>query len=291
MGRHLNRAKQYFGSDTRGMLEGGHYALLHTRTMEFDDLRPYVPGDEIRDIDWRATARAGSVLVKRFVTEKHHKILLVADAGRNMSALAPGGELKRDVAAVAMGAIGLIALRRTDEVGLVYGDARGSQHMRSGRGEPHIEGLIEQFYLHSRGDVGISDIVCQLEYVARHHRRPVLLVVISDEPEVGPRLDEAIRSLTGRHDLLWLMVSDMPAVGGPADGGHEGVDVATGRVVLDGHSLGPRVLAAYRKAERRRLGALVETMTTRGVPFARITGSADVRAKLTAVTEAYRRAG
>jgi hypothetical protein len=119
----------------------------------------------------------------------------------------------------------------------------------------------------------------------------VLIVVISDEPEVSPRLDDVVRRLAGRHDVLWLMISDMPAVGGPADGGHEGVDVATGRVVLDGHSLGPRVLAAYRKAERRRLGALVETMTTRGVPFARITGSADVRAKLTAVTEAYRRAG
>lgn len=289
MGRHLNRAKQHFGSDTRGMLEGGHYALLHTRTMEFDDLRPYVPGDEIRDIDWRATARAGSVLVKRFVTEKHHKILLVADSGRNMSALAPSGEFKRDVAAVAMGAIGLIAVRRTDEVGMVHGDVRGSQHLRSGRGEPHIEGLIEQYYTHSRGGVGRSDIGCQLEYVARHHRRPMLLVVVSDEPAVTPRLDEVIRRLAGRHDLLWLMVSDMAAIG--PDDGRRSVDVATGRVVLDGHSLGPRVVAAYRTAERRRLARLSEMMTTRGVPFARIAGSADVRTQLVAVTEAYRRAG
>jgi uncharacterized protein (DUF58 family) len=290
VGRHLNRAKRYFGTDTRGMLEGGHYSLLHTRSLEFDDLRPYVPGDEIRDIDWRATARAGSVLVKRFVTEKHHKILLVADAGRNMSALTPSGEVKRDVAAVAMGAVGLIALRRTDEVGMVYGDTRGSQHMRSGRGEPHIEGLIEQYYGHSRGDVGTSDIGCQLEYVARHHRRPLLLVVVSDEPDVSPQLGEALRRLAGLHDLLWLMISDMPAVGAPG-GEHDGVDVATGRVVPDGNTLGPRVVAAYRKAERRRTARLDEQMTTRGVPFARIEGSADVRPKLVALTEAYRRAG
>ncbi len=94
MGRHLNRAIAHFGTDTRGMLEGGHYALLHTRSMEFDDLRPYVPGDEIRDIDWRASVRAGETLVKQFVTEKHHKILLVCDAGRDMSALTPSGEVK-----------------------------------------------------------------------------------------------------------------------------------------------------------------------------------------------------
>lgn len=290
MGRHLNRAKLHFGSDTRGMLEGGHYALLHTRSLEFDDLRPYVPGDEIRDIDWRATARAGAVLVKRFVTEKHHKILLVADAGRNMAALTPSGEVKRDVAAVAMGAVGLIALRRTDEVAMVYGDTRGCQHMRSGRGEPHIEGLIEQYYSHSRGDVGTSDIVCQLEYVARHHRRPLLLVVVSDEPEVSARLEDVVGRLTGIHDLLWLMVADMPAVGS-ADGEHDGVDVATGRFVLDGDTLGPRVAAAYRAAERRRIARLTETMTVRGVPFARIEGTADVRAKLVALTEAYRNAG
>ena len=43
MGKHLNRARSHFGTDTRGLLEGGRYALLHTRSLEFDDLRPYVP--------------------------------------------------------------------------------------------------------------------------------------------------------------------------------------------------------------------------------------------------------
>ena len=68
---------------------------MHTRSLEFDDLRPYVPGDDVRDIDWKASARSGHVLIKRFVTEKHHKILVVADAGRNTTALAPSGETKR----------------------------------------------------------------------------------------------------------------------------------------------------------------------------------------------------
>jgi uncharacterized protein (DUF58 family) len=109
VGKHLNRAKTHFGTDTRGLLEGGRYALLHTRSLEFDDLRPYVPGDDVRDIDWKASARSGHVLIKRFVSEKHHKILLVVDAGRNMSALTPTGEVKRDVAAHLLGAFGLIS--------------------------------------------------------------------------------------------------------------------------------------------------------------------------------------
>nr|VTP01804.1 hypothetical protein BIN_B_04204 [Mycobacterium riyadhense] len=68
-------------------------------------------GDDIRDIDWKASARSGAVLIKRYVSEKHHKILLVADAGRNMGALAPSGEVKRDVALHVMGAA------RVDRIG------------------------------------------------------------------------------------------------------------------------------------------------------------------------------
>ena len=78
-GTHINRARAHFGSDTKGMLEGGRHALVHTRSLEFDELRPYVPGDDVRDIDWSASARSASVLIKRFVSEKHHKVLLVAD--------------------------------------------------------------------------------------------------------------------------------------------------------------------------------------------------------------------
>jgi uncharacterized protein (DUF58 family) len=287
MGRHLNRAKQHFGTDTRGMLEGGHYALLHTRSLEFDDLRPYVSGDEIRDIDWRASARAGDVLVKRFVTEKHHKILLVCDAGRNMSALTPSGEIKRDVATTVMGAIGLIGMRRTDEIGTVYGDSRGSAIVRSRRGENHIEGMLEQYFVRSRGDVGTSDIVTQLEHVAHSHRRRLLLVVVSDEPDVTSRLDEVIKRLTGRHELLWVAVTDMPAIGAE-QGSHDAYDVATGRFVPDGAALGTQVLAAYRKAEQRRAAELDEFFLTRAVPFVRIAGSDEIRRKITQLTEAYR---
>jgi uncharacterized protein (DUF58 family) len=289
MGRHLNRAIQHFGTDTRGMLEGGHYALLHTRSLEFDDLRPYVAGDEIRDIDWRASARSGDVLVKRFVTEKHHKIVLVCDAGRNMSALTPSGEIKRDVATTVMGTIGLIGMRRTDEIGMVYGDSRGSANVRSRRGENHIEGMLEQFYTHSRGDVGSSDIVTQLGYVAHSHRRRLLLVVVSDEPDITSGLDEVLKRLTGRHELLWVAVADMPALGAER-GEREAYDVATGRFVPNGATLGRQVFAAYRKAEQRRAAELDQFFLTRAVPFVRIAGSGEIRSKIVQLTEAYRNA-
>ncbi|OBK15692.1 DUF58 domain-containing protein [Mycobacterium asiaticum] len=290
MGRHLNQAKSHFGTDTRRLLEGGRYALLHTRSLELDDLRPYVPGDDVRDIDWKASARSGSVLIKRFVSEKHHKILLVADSGRNMSALAASGEVKGAVATNVMGAIGLIAMGRSDEIGMVCGDSRGSAMIRSGRGETHVESLLHRFYTNTFRDPATSDVIRQLDFVSRAHRHRLLLIVVSDEPDVTPALGEVLKRLSGRHELLWLMVVDMPAVGA-GDGGMGGFDVATGRFVLGASALGPRGIAAYLAAEQRRAEQLDGFLTEHKVRFARIAGSDEIRPRIVELTEVYRHAG
>jgi uncharacterized protein (DUF58 family) len=289
MGKHLNRAKMHFGTDHRGLLEGGRYALLHTRSLEFDDLRPYVAGDDVRDIDWKASARSGSVLIKRFVSEKHHKILLIADAGRNMNALAPSGEFKRDIAAHIMGAIGLITLGRSDEIGMVYGDSRGSVNTRNRRGETHIESLLDRFYVHTLNGPGSSDIVTQLQYAATGHRRRMLIVVVSDEPDTDGRLAEALQQLSGRHELMWAMVADMPAVGS-SETEADGFDINTGAFVLNGATLGPRVIAAYQRAEQARLASLDAFMTERSIRYTRIGASSQLRTQLVGMTESFRHA-
>jgi uncharacterized protein (DUF58 family) len=290
VGKHLNRAKAHFGTDTRRMLEGGRYALLHTRSMEFDELRPYVPGDDVRDIDWKASARSGTVLIKRFVSEKHHKILLVADTGRNMSAMTPSAETKRDVATNILGAIGLITIGRADQIGLVYGDARGCINIPARRGETHIESMLHRFATHTREQQGPSDISCQLDYVATHYRHPMLLVVVSDEPELSDRLEDTVTRLRARHDVLWAMVADMPAVAG-ADDERGGYDVATGQFVMSGAALGPRIVAAYRRAESERVSRLAEFMTAHAIPHTTITGSAEIRNRLVELTQVFARAG
>lgn len=290
MSKLLNRAKAHFGSDTRGLLEGGRYALLHTRSLEFDDLRPYVAGDDVRDIDWRASARSDTVLIKRYVSEKHHKILLVADAGLNMSALTPSGELKRDVALNVMGAFGLITMRRSDEIGLVYGDSQGSATVAARRGETHVESLLHRFHNHSSGQPARSDIVSQLNFVATGYRRRMLVVVISDEPDADGRLAAVLEQLCGRHDLMWVMVSDMAAVGS-AEGELDGYDVTTGAHILNGATLGPKIIEAYRRREADRLATLGRFMTSRAIPCARIGSSAAIRDRIVTLTQEFAHAG
>ena len=290
MGKHLDGAKAHFGPDTAGLLSGGRYALLHTRSLEFDDLRRYVPGDDVRDIDWRATARSGHVLVKRFVSEKHHRILVVADAGRNGTAMTPSGQVKRDVASHVIGAMGLITLRRSDEIGMVFGDARGCVDIRLRRGETHIEYLLHRFHEHLMAHPARSDIVTQLDWVATHYRHPLLLFVVSDEPDVDSRLAKVLTRLTGRHDVMWAMISDMPAIGSAEDE-YDGHDVANGAFVPSGSVLGPRVVEAYRRAEAERRERLSEFMTRSGVSHASIAGSTAIRSGMIAMTEVLTRAG
>ncbi|MDT0550549.1 hypothetical protein, partial [Streptomyces lonegramiae] len=129
-------------------------------------------------------------------------------------------------------------------------------------------------------------IITQLNYVAHSHRSRLLTVVIADEPEISAELEEAVKRLAGRHELLWVAISDMPAVG--ADQGEmDGYDVGTGRFIPDGTTLGQSVVDAYRRAEQQRMAELDRFFERMAVPFVRIGGSAEVRNRITHLTEVY----
>jgi uncharacterized protein (DUF58 family) len=226
------------------------------------------------------------VLIKRFVDEKHHKILLVADAGRNMTAQSPSGETKLDVAAHILGAFGLITLGRSDQIGMVFGDGRGCVNIRLRRGETHIENMLHRYYGHALTNPGPSDIACQLDYVAAHYRHPMVVVVVSDEPDTDARLADVVTRLAARHNVMWAMVSDMPAVT-PGGSGQDGYDVATGEFVFGGAALEPRVVAAYRRAEQRRRQELDEFMTTSAIPHAIVGGSRQIRTRIVAMAQVF----
>lgn len=126
----------------RGMLDGEYAAIFRGRSLDFDDLRAHVPGDEVRDIDWKASARHGSPLIKRYVAVRKQTVLLVADTGRNMAAVSRNGAYKKDIMVLAMGVIGYLALQHGDRVGLVYGDNESTAAVEPRSSEGHLESLL-----------------------------------------------------------------------------------------------------------------------------------------------------
>lgn len=121
---------------TWGLLDGEYASVFRGRSLDYDDLREYIPGDEIRDIDWKATARHGAPLVKRYVATRKQTVLLLVDTGRSMAAMAPSGEPKKDIAIQIAGMLGYLAVRHGDLVGLISGDGESTRMLEPAAGRP-----------------------------------------------------------------------------------------------------------------------------------------------------------
>ena len=192
----------------RGLIEGEYRSVFHGRSMDFDDLRPYVPGDEFKDIDWKATARHGSPLTKRYIASRKHTVALVVDTGRDMAALAGSGERKRDLAILAAGTIGYLAIRHGDLVSLVAGTASKTDYVAPELTESHLERILQRIHRSTTLGSAASDLVAQLGYVARTFRRRMIVVVIADDRALAPAEVTLVRRLTVRHEVLWLTIAD-----------------------------------------------------------------------------------
>lgn len=213
MTAHLTRIKARLSIHAhrrvRGMLEG-EYASLHTgRGIDFNDLREYVRGDDVKDIDWKASARSRQLLVKRYVAERKHTILLCVSTGRSMAALNDADVSKRELAVLVSGVLGYFAVRHGDLVALAFGDA-DHQHARPAKGgELHLERLLAAVHDATRPDGPPSDLTRLLRFVVRTVRRRAILVVVSDETVVSEEMTDLLRRLTAQHEVLFLTIADV----------------------------------------------------------------------------------
>lgn len=274
----------------RGMLDGEYGSVFRGRSLDFDDLRAYVPGDDVRDIDWKASARHGSPLIKRYVAVRRQTVLLIADTGRNMAAEARDGETKKDIAVMALGVVGYLAHRHGDVVGLVHGDANGTRTVPAKAGEAHLEGLLRDVDSAAGPDSGPSRIDDQLDHVARTVKGRFLLFVVADELAASPGTEQLLRRLRAQHEILWLTVRDADLAG---DGSipQDALNVADSSALLGHLAASAAVTAAYaRAAEERDAGRLAMFRRT-GITQGHVTGSSTVMTELFALLERHRRAG
>ena len=115
------------------LFSGGTESVFKGRGVEFEEVRPYVPGDEVRDIDWNVTARLGVPYVKRFVEERELTVLLVLDVSRSMR-FGTVGQEKLELAAELCAVLGFAALRNDDRVGLVLAGEKVEHFVPPARG-------------------------------------------------------------------------------------------------------------------------------------------------------------
>jgi uncharacterized protein (DUF58 family) len=269
----------------RSVLDGEYASVHKGRSMDFDDLREYVPGDDIKDLDWKASARHGRPLIKRYIATRQHAVLLVVDTGCTMAALSDAESTKRDVAVMTAGVFAQLAHRHGDLTGLVAGpvtpsDARVRNaerivHVPFGSNELHIERMLRVIHdaIDAEGEMPRLHVL--LEDVTRNVRRRTILVIVTDDVDLTDRHRALLRRLDAQHEILFCTVGDV-AMTDPSlldrglrvvgTGGHVPAFFRQrGRLHDDLVALGHR-----RAAETR------ATLGRLGIAGTRLTGEADV---------------
>ena len=273
----------------RGLIEGEYRSVFHGRSMDFDDLRPYVPGDEFKDIDWKATARHGSPLTKRYIASRKHTVALVVDTGRDMAALAGSGERKRDLAVLAAGTIGYLAIRHGDLVSLVAGTAKKTEYVAPELTESHLERILQRIHTSTTLGAAASDMVAQLGYVARTFRRRMIVVVIADDRPLAPEEVTLVRRLTVRHELLWLTIADADVM--RVDWASQGMyDVADRAPLPSFVREDARLRASFEQAVTEATSRSEELFESMGISSRRVTSAAGVIPGIFRLLEAHNHA-
>jgi uncharacterized protein (DUF58 family) len=221
---------------------GEYHSVFKGRGMEFAEVRPYQPGDDIRTIDWNVTARMGSPFVKKYVEERDLTVFVVVDVSGSLS-FGSRALLKRELAAEIAALLAFAAVRNHDRVGAALISDRLELFLPPQRRRTHVLRLVREIL--ERPARGATDLEQGLDAVLSTLKQRSVLFFISDF--LGSPCSRAIKAAAARHDLIVVEIVDPRDQDLPAVGPVVLRDAETGEVALvDGGK------AAHQHAEQRR---------------------------------------
>jgi uncharacterized protein (DUF58 family) len=269
------------GRHVADVLAGEYVSVFKGSGIEFDEVRPYTPGDDIRSIDWNVTARMGEPFVKRFVEERQLTLMLMADVSASQD-FGSAERSKRECAAEFCALLGFAANRNDDKVGLLLFHGGIEQYIPPRKGQRHALRVVREVLSHGeevgeaaepresglrswlslpgrrrpRGEREATDIAGALEFFRSVVKRKAVCFVVSDFIDEG--FEQALRSANRKHDVVAVLITD-PQEMEVADVGLISLqDAETGqRRVVDAGS------AEFRRVVREQSEARVEVLRGR----------------------------
>jgi len=226
---------------------GQYESTFKGRGMEFEEVREYVPGDDVRTIDWNVTARAGRPYIKRYVEERELTVMLAVDLSAS-GAFGTTGRLKNELAAELCAVLAFAAIRNNDKVGLILFTDRIERFIPPKKGSRHVLRLIRDL-LCFEPPHRATRVDEALDFVARVTRKRATVFVVSDFLADG--FVEPMSRVNRRHDVIAVSVQDPAELALPRVGLVEWADAETGAVrLVDTSSAAFRRRYAARQAER-----------------------------------------
>jgi len=187
------------------VMAGSYHSTFKGRGMEFEEVREYMPGDDVRAIDWNVTARAGTPFIKTFVEERELTVMLMVDLSGSTD-FGSGERTKGELAAEICALLAFSAIRNNDRVGLLIFTDRIEKYIPPKKGKNHVLRVIREVLYHKPYHRG-TNIPAAVEHVMRMLKRKSVVFLISDF--VGAEhLRKQISALNRMHDLIALRIQD-----------------------------------------------------------------------------------
>jgi uncharacterized protein (DUF58 family) len=186
------------------LLAGDYRSVFRGSGIEFAEAREYVPGDDVRLIDWNVTARMGMPWVKEYVEERELSVVCAVDlSASQLVARAPAGRL--GVAAELCALLSFAAVYQNDRAGLLTFTDRVEHFVAPAHGTRHVLRIVREVLHHEPARPGTS-IAAASDYLARILHRRSIVFVISDFNDQG--YERSLRTLSRRHEVLALTLID-----------------------------------------------------------------------------------
>ena len=207
---------------------GQYESVFKGRGMQFDEVREYTPGDDIRTIDWNVTARTGRPYIKRFVEEREMTVMLAVDLSAS-GAFGTVNKMKNELAAEFCAVLAFAAAKNNDKVGLLIFTDRIELYIPPKKGMRHMLRLIREL-LYFKMPPRKTNIPQAIDYLARVIRRKATVFVVSDFIETD--FKKSLSLINKRHDVIAVPVRDRAEISLPSVGLIEFTDAETGEVIL-----------------------------------------------------------
>ena len=188
----------------REELAGQYHSSFRGQGIDFAEHRAYLPGDEIRNIDWNVTARMQEPYIRTFTEERELLVYLLVDVSPS-TAFGSIRMSKRELAAEVAATLAFSALRNNDKVGLILFSHDVEKMIPVAKGRPHVLRLLREI-LYSPGKPGVTRISQALESLKQAVPRRALVFLISDM--AGEDFSETLKPLARKHDVIAISLRD-----------------------------------------------------------------------------------
>ncbi len=239
---------------------GQYHSVFKGKGMEFEEVREYQPGDEIRSIDWNVTARMGHPFVKKFVEERQLTVMLLLDASKS-SYFGTVGQLKSEMAAELCSVLAFSAIKNNDRVGLIIFSDRIEKFIPPRKGLRHVLRVIREALYYKPQGVG-TNIQLALEYLNSLIRKKAVCFLISDF--FGCEFKRQLKIANKRNDIIAVTITDPREIKLP-DAGIVKLEDAETKKEFYVDTSNKRVRDAFAKNSQRLLSERTRVLRQTGV--------------------------